>query len=170
MAGVMRVRNDVWFVRSDEVFLERTTAARPLRAFVGGGRRSGRICRHSGGCPSVVMALDLLVHMPTVNPQRHTEAFGMNVAEAMGCGFPVVATAVGGLPEVVEDGITGMLAPDRRVDLIAKAILGLSDDSESRRGMGEAGQHCRRTRFAQRKEVDQFQDLHEELVRTQQRD
>ncbi len=52
----------------------------------------------------------------------HFESFGLSIAEAQAGGLPVVAYAVGSVPEVVEDGVTGWLAPFRRTDLLADAL------------------------------------------------
>ena len=56
------------------------------------------------------------------------EAFGLAALEAMSCGVPVIATTVGGLPEVVEDGKTGFLLPPGDVDGMARAALDLLND------------------------------------------
>ncbi len=58
------------------------------------------------------------------------EAFGLAALEAMSCGVPVVATTVGGIPEVVEDGKTGFLLPPGDVEGMARAALALLTDRE----------------------------------------
>jgi glycosyltransferase involved in cell wall biosynthesis len=67
------------------------------------------------------------------------EAFGLSAAEAMAAGKPVVASSVEGLPEVVEDGRTGILVSPADDDALARAILDLSVDPARRRAMGIAG-------------------------------
>ena len=67
------------------------------------------------------------------------EAFGMAVLEAMSSGLPVIAARVGGLPELLDHGITGLLVPPRNTDLLTKAIISLIEDESYRRRLGEAG-------------------------------
>lgn len=67
------------------------------------------------------------------------EQFGLVAIEAMACGVPLVASAVGGLAESVVDGETGLLVPTRRPDLIASAVASLLADEPRRAAMGAAG-------------------------------
>jgi glycosyltransferase involved in cell wall biosynthesis len=73
-----------------------------------------------------------------VLPSR-SEGFGVVVAEAMAFGKPVVASRVGGLAELVDDGVTGILVPPRRPDLLRGALDQLLADADLRRRMGAAG-------------------------------
>ena len=63
------------------------------------------------------------------------ESFGLVAAEAMACGTPVVATAVGGLPETVKDGVNGSLVPHRDPDVLAGKIRLLLDDAARRESL-----------------------------------
>jgi D-inositol-3-phosphate glycosyltransferase len=72
-----------------------------------------------------------------VMPSR-TESFGLVALEAQALGTPVVASAVGGLTEIVADGQTGILIADRRPEAFAAAIATLLDDDALREQMGEA--------------------------------
>src|SRR2546428_11335307 len=67
------------------------------------------------------------------------EPFGLINLEAMACETAVVASAVGGIVEVVEDGKTGILLPPSRPDELAAAIRRLLDDPAPARAMGQAG-------------------------------
>ena len=64
------------------------------------------------------------------------EGFGIPAAEAMGCETPVVATDAGGLPEVVEHGVTGLVVPRGNADALADAIATLLADRALRRANG----------------------------------
>ena len=69
------------------------------------------------------------------------EAFGLSAAEAMAIEKPVVASRVDGLPEVVEDEVTGILVPPAEPEPLARAILQLADDPARRRAMGANGRN-----------------------------
>jgi glycosyltransferase involved in cell wall biosynthesis len=68
-----------------------------------------------------------------------SEGISLTILEAMAAGLPVVATRVGGTPEVVEAGGTGLLVPARSAAALAEAIVQLGHDPERRRAMGHAG-------------------------------
>ncbi len=76
------------------------------------------------------------------------EPFGLINLEAMACGTAVVASAVGGIVEVVEDGKTGILLPPSRPDELAAAIRRLLDDPAEARAMGQAGRRRVEEKFA----------------------
>jgi len=91
------------------------------------------------------------------------EGFGLPAAEAMSCGLPVVATTAGALPEVVEDGRSGILVPPRDSAALARAIAQLLKDDHLRKAMGEEGRRRVRTRFdwseAARKTIEVYQEV-----------
>jgi glycosyltransferase involved in cell wall biosynthesis len=68
----------------------------------------------------------------------HTEGLPLALMEALTLGMPVVATAVGGIPEGFTDGVEGLLVPPSRPDLLAHAIVTLAQDPELRARMSEA--------------------------------
>lgn len=97
-----------------------------------------------GSFPDVetVLGISDLFLLPSSN-----ESFGLAALEAMSCEVPVVAARAGGIPEVVEDGVTGFLAPVGDVDAMADAALRVLRDRDLYLGMGAAGRHAALTRF-----------------------
>jgi len=77
-----------------------------------------------------------VVLIPSVTSSGTQENTSIAALEAMACGTPVVATDIGGLPEVIRSGIDGYLVPERSADAIAGAILALFDDADLARRMG----------------------------------
>jgi glycosyltransferase involved in cell wall biosynthesis len=77
----------------------------------------------------------------------HTEGLPVVVLEEMAAGLPVVATAVGGTPEVVEDGVTGWLVPPGDPAALARRMMDVLASSESARAMGLAGRRRVETQF-----------------------
>ena len=73
-----------------------------------------------------------------VLPSR-SESFGIAALEALGCGAPVVASRVGGIPEFIEDGHHGLLVPPDDPEALAAGICRLLDDPGLARRLGEAG-------------------------------
>lgn len=93
-----------------------------------------------------------------------SEGFGLTVTEAMKAGVPVVATAVGGIPEILEDGATGLLVPSRDSEALAGAITDLARDPERRQRMGRAGRQASE-RFNAEAPVRRFEEIYLELAR-----
>ena len=96
-------------------------------------------------------------------PSR-TEPFGLAVVEAMLLGLPVVASAVGGIPEIVVDGVTGFLVPAEDVDALTAALRTLILDPDLRSRMGEEGRARAIAEFGLDRMVAQYEALYEALV------
>jgi glycosyltransferase involved in cell wall biosynthesis len=90
----------------------------------------------------LMLDADILIH-----PARW-EGFGLVLLEAMRAGLPVVSTRAGAIPEVVADGVTGLLVAPDDPDQLAAAIIELIRDSARRQEMGEAGFKRLKRRFS----------------------
>lgn len=91
---------------------------------------------------------------------RWQEAFGWVIAEAMLCGKPMIATRVGGIPEVVDDGHSGFLVTPRKPEEVAAKILLFLDDPPLRHRMGMVGRERVELLFSLERNVKALLDLY----------
>jgi glycosyltransferase involved in cell wall biosynthesis len=89
------------------------------------------------------------------------EGLGTSLLDAMAFGLPIVATAAGGIPEAVEDGVTGLVVPVRDPGALAHGLLGLLEDPERRRRLGDAGRRRFRDRFTADRMVEETLRVYE---------
>lgn len=99
----------------------------------------------------------------TVLPSEY-EAFGLVLLESLAAGTPVVASRVGGIPEVVEDGKAGLLVPPKSPPALAGAILRVWEDRDLARRLGEYGRDRVVPRFRWDELVDRLDALYREVV------
>ena len=92
---------------------------------------------------------------------RWEEAFGQVITEAMACRKPVVATRVGGIPELISDGQSGFLVERGDTEQLAERILRLAGDARLRAELGNAGEVAAKSRFELGDIVRQVMDLYE---------
>ena len=88
----------------------------------------------------------------------------MSVMEAMAAGLPVVSTAVGGVPELVREGVTGLLVPSEDAGALAQAMQALVDDPVRRQAMGAAARQHAVAHFDIRHTVRGYEQLYETLL------
>jgi glycosyltransferase involved in cell wall biosynthesis len=91
--------------------------------------------------PALLRSADVMVTVPWYEP------FGITPLEAMACGTPVVASAVGGLTDTVVDGTTGLLVPSRRPAALAAALRSVLADETFLQGLGMAAADRARARY-----------------------
>ncbi len=92
------------------------------------------------------------------------EAFGLVLVEAMYAALPVVATRVGGIPGIVDEGASGLLVPPGQPSALAETILRLQRDPARRRAMGRAGQKRASAQFGAERYVREVDHLYRRLV------
>jgi glycosyltransferase involved in cell wall biosynthesis len=139
----------------DEAYAER------LRRFVDSSGLNDAVRFHGwrDDVPDLLGRSDLLVM------SSHREGVPHVIREAMFAEVPVVATAVGGVPEAVEDGTTGFLVPDDGVDEMRDRISDLLSHPEERRAMGKRGDQLAQRRFSREAWLSEYADLLQELSR-----
>ena len=106
----------------------------------------------------VLARFDLLVS------SSHIETFGRTLVEAMAMGKPIVATAVGGVPEVVADGEVGFLVPAGDANALAKKISLLVEDDDLRQTMGQKGRQRVSEHFDVRTITRRWEQTYESLL------
>lgn len=92
------------------------------------------------------------------------ESFGLAALEAMSCGIPVIASRVGGLPEVIEDGVSGLLYPVGDVDGMIQGALRVLTGDTLRRQMAQAARQRVLDHFDASCIIPQYEALYEELL------
>jgi N-acetyl-alpha-D-glucosaminyl L-malate synthase BshA len=93
-----------------------------------------------------------------------TESFCLSLLETMWFGRPSVATAVGGIPEVVRNGESGVLVPAGDADALARAVEGLIADKTTRATIGKAAQQRARGTFSAEQIVPLYEQLYRRVV------
>jgi len=160
-----------FLVQAMPAILERFPQAR--FCFVGEGLLETdlkRQCREAGVASKVVFAGardDVAAVLTTfdlfVLPSLY-EGFGIVLLEAMAMCLPVVASDVGGIPEVVEAGRTGILVPPGDVASLAQAVIGVLSDREAAQAMGKAGRQRVQQHFALADRISETEKLYETLT------
>lgn len=108
--------------------------------------------------PALLTAADLFVL------SSNWEGHPLSVMEALSAGLPVVATAVGGVPEQVDQGITGLLVPPGDCPALAQALLRLLNDAPLRAEMGQRAQQQAGTRFSIETMTHAYVELYRRLL------
>lgn len=118
-----------------------------------------RLLGERSDVPLLLKGLDLFV-LPSI-----AEGISNTILEAMATGLPVVATRVGGNPELVEDGITGALIPPRDPETLAKTLIGYLQDPHLRAVQGRAARKRAVDQFDLGRMAEAYQELYISLAR-----
>lgn len=119
---------------------------------------AARFLGSRGDVPALMDLADLVVL------SSRTEGLGLVLLEAMGARRPVVATRVGGVPEIVVDGVTGLLVEAGAPDLLADAMLKVLGDPSLSARMGQAGRERVENEFTVARMAAKMSAVYEELL------
>ncbi|MGD8964984.1 MAG: glycosyltransferase family 4 protein, partial [Gammaproteobacteria bacterium] len=153
---------------------EAMASAHPQMRFVlvGGGPDEARLREASRRLPSLILegqtdrvadylgAFDVFLF-----PSRH-EGLGSILLDALDFGLPVVATRVGGIPEVIEDGVNGFLVSVDDIGGMQEALAALAVDGELRARLGAAGREKARA-FTREEMAERYAELYDSIMRSQ---
>lgn len=103
-------------------------------------------------------------HIMVMPSTMASESFGVAVLEASACGRPVVASWIGGVPEVVRREETGILVPPRDVESLADAIVRVARDAAGRERMGHNGRAFVKEHYSWERSLDMMAQLYEQLI------
>ena len=140
---------------------------------VGDGPDRARIeqrCRQCGICDRITFignlpaVEEILVGADLFLLPSETESFGLAALEALSCEVPVIATEVGGLPEVVTHGENGFLLPLGDVDAMVEAALELLRDEPRRRRFGAAGRRRALENFSESDVVERYRGVYQRAL------
>ncbi len=156
-----------------DIFLEVQKVMPARLLLVGDGpdrARAEERCRRGGCCGSVTFlgniaaVEEVLVGADLFLLPSESESFGLAALEALSCAVPVIASTAGGIPEVVRDGIDGLLFPVGDVAAMAAGAIGLLADRERHARFAAAARAGAVERFAQDRIVGQYRALYERTL------
>jgi len=107
---------------------------------------------------SILAQLDLFL-LPS-----EMESFGLAALEAMACGVPVIATRIGGIPEVIEDNVTGLLFEVGDYQAMAQGAIALLTDKPRHKAISIASRQCVVERFPEERGIDMYEDYYFRLL------
>jgi glycosyltransferase involved in cell wall biosynthesis len=131
--------------------LESLIAGHELQAHV-------RLLGHVSELTPLISSLDLYVSA------SRAEAFGLATLEALMCGVATVATATDGAREMIDDGVTGKLAPVGDAETLARTMLQLLRDGDERARIGERAREESRARFSLERMVEATEEVYREAL------
>ena len=109
--------------------------------------------------PRILRALDMLVHS-SADP----EPFGRVIIEGMAAGLPVIGMDAGAVPEIIEDGVSGVLVPPRDTEALAEAIRSLLSNPAGSRSIGQEARRRVEERFTVEQYVTGVERVYERLM------
>jgi len=151
--------------------VHRDVPSRLLMAGDGPERAPAEALAQELGVAKFVHFLGKRDHVERLIPLAHVllmpsemESFGLAALEAMACGVPPVATRVGGVPELITDGVDGYLEAVGDVDAQARRVIALLTDGDLWAEIASAARNTARTRFCTEEIIPQYEDCYRALI------
>lgn len=116
-----------------------------------------------GDLAKIYQVSDLIV-LPALSMRDDVEGFGIVILEAAAAGKPAVATCVGGIPDAIEDGKSGVLVEPGDYGLMSRTIVSLLKDDQTRLALGEYAYRRVREKFAWKSVAGRYDELFQSLV------
>ncbi len=113
---------------------------------------------HRTDVPELMAAMDVIVQ-----PSSSPEPFGRAIAEAQAIGVPVIGSALGGIPELIEDGASGILFPAGDSRSLGKEVIRVLGDSDLASRLATTGRRCASERFTQERYVQAIEAIYDDL-------
>jgi glycosyltransferase involved in cell wall biosynthesis len=115
--------------------------------------------------PRMYSSASLFVLSSIVNEKGETEGLGVVLLEAMACGLPVIGSNVGGIPDIIKDGETGLLTRQKDPDDIAEKIIKLLSDEKLRDKVVENGLNLVKQNFSWEIISDKFLKIYHDVIK-----
>lgn len=112
----------------------------------------------------IIAAADIFIAPSVTASSGDCEGIPVSLMEAMAMGLPVVSTYHSGIPELIEDGVSGYLVPEKDVDLLAAKLANLIAAPELRAKMGREGRNKIETEFNSDRLNDRLVEIYQQLV------
>ena len=105
-----------------------------------------------------------MVHAGIIAPDGGRESFGVALVEASAASLPIVSVRVGGIPEIVSDGETGLLTEVGDVEGMAERVITLATDRQLRESFGEAARLRALEKFDSQTQVSRLEEFYQGLL------
>jgi glycosyltransferase involved in cell wall biosynthesis len=108
---------------------------------------------------------DLFVLPSIVDSQGNTEGLGVVLLEAMACKLPVIGSDIGGIPDIVHDGVNGILVPQKNILEISRAIIEIIENEELRQSIVENGYEMVKGHFSWEQIAREYITIYNEVLK-----
>ena len=112
----------------------------------------------------VYYASHIFLHPSETGSDGNQEGIPNSMLEAMATGLPVFATKHGGIPEAIEDGVSGVLVAERDHEALSRALLAAAKTPELLKSLARNGANVVATKFDQRKQIEQLEELYLRMI------